>query len=162
MKHPLKKLAMVFGSSICIFQLATISVMAESYEEGSYLWSDFTSEETTSVEDVVTPRARGDIFNRGFVRLSNYDGQAGIYGETLCNFIVEEVGLELYLDKYDGTVFNNYKNWDTVEYNNYQAINTFNYPVEKGYYYRLRGYHYVADGGLFENGSTMTDGLPIK
>lgn len=162
MKHPLKKMAVIIGSSMCIFQLTTLSIMAESPEKKSYLWSDFASEGTTSVEDIATPRARGDIFNHGLVRLSNYEGQAGIYGETLCNFVVEEVGLEIYLDKYDGTVFNNYKNWDTVEYNSYHNTNTFNYPVEKGFYYRLRGYHYAADGGLYENASTMTDGLPIK
>ena len=162
MKRSLKKLTVLLFSGICTAQIILAPVMAQSLEDTSYLWDAFAADGVTSVEDTATPRARGDILNRGYVRLSNSDGEAGIYGETLCNHVLEEVGVELYLEKYNGSTFNSYQDWSLVEYNSYEAINTFIYPVEKGYYYRLRGYHYAIDEDLFEAVSTMTDGLPIK
>lgn len=162
MKHTLKKMAVLLGSSICFLQMAVIPVMAETTEESQFLWSDFASDGVMSVEDTATPRARGDILNRGYVKLSNLDGRAGIYGETLCNFALEEVGLELYLEKYNGSMFTSFGSWDCIEYNTYQALKALTVSVDKGYYYRLRGYHYAANDGLYENVITTTDGLPIK
>lgn len=162
MKHSLKKIAVIVGSSICAFQMVNISVMAEVPENTSYRWENFASEEETSVEDTATPRARGDILNCGHVKLSNLDGNAGIYGETLCNFTLDEVGLEIYLEKYDGTVFNSYKDWSYVTYNTYHNTKALTTTVDKGFYYRLQGYHYAIDDELFETANTMTNGLPIK
>ena len=162
-KHSLKKLAVFLGSSICVLQIAVIPVMANVSEENNYLWKSLAPEGETSVEDTATPRARGDILNKGYVRLSNVDGKAAIYGETLGNFVsLDEVGLELYLEKYDGTTFNSYKDWSYVDYNTSDIAATFLETVEKGYCYCLRGYHYVIDDDLYEAVSTTTNGLPIK
>lgn len=162
MKHTLKKCAVLLACSSYVVLVAAIPAKADVQNEIPYLWSEFASDDITSVEDVVTPRARGDIFNRGYVRLTNTDGKAGIYGETLCNTEIEEVGLELYLEKYNGSMFTSYDSWDYIEYNTYHNTKTFIKTVDKGYYYRLRGYHYALDAELFEDGITTTDGLPIK
>ena len=75
MKHSLKKIAVIVGSSICAFQMVNISVMAEVPENTSYRWENFASEEETSVEDTATPRARGDILNCGHVDVYKRQGE---------------------------------------------------------------------------------------
>lgn len=161
-KQSLKKLAVILVCGACMFQMAVIPAAAETSEESPYLWETFADENTDTVEDVATPRARGDVLNRGYVRLSNVDGRASIYGETLGNYRSDEIGLELYLDKYNGTTFNSYDDWSYVGHNVYDIDASLTVSVPKGYYYRLQGYHYVSDDGLFESAGTMTNGLQIK
>ena len=161
MKHSLKKLAVLLGCGFCIGQMTVVTVLADTNESSSYLWSGFASEGETSVEDTATPRARGDVMNRGYIKLTNHEGEAGIYGETLGNSVIDEVGLELYLEQYDGSVFNSYKSWEFVNYDTYHNTQSFIEPVAHGYYYRLRGFHYAVDDDYYESASTMTNGLPI-
>lgn len=162
MRQSLKKWAVIVGCSMCVMQITVISAKAETLNENPVHWNKFASIEEDYVEDTATPRARGDILNRGYVRLSNLDGKASIYGETLCNHVIEEIGLEMYLEKYNGNSYVSYDSWNYVEYNTYEATETFNKSVDKGFYYRLRGYHYALDDVLFESVSTTTNGLPIK
>ena len=161
-KQSLKKLAVMTGCGACMFQMATISAAAEASEESPYLWETFSGEETDTVEDIATPRARGDVLNRGYVRLSNVDGKASVYGETLGIYKSDEIGLELYLEKYNGTTFSSYDDWNFIEHNVYYVDASLTVSVPKGYYYSLRGYHYVKNDGLHESVGTMTDGLQIK
>ena len=161
-KQSLKKLAVMTVCGACMFQMAVIPAAAETSEESLYLWETFADEGTDTVEDVATPRARGDVLNRGYVRLSNVNGRASIYGETLGNYRSDEIGLELYLDKYNGTTFDSYDDWSYVGYNVYDVDASLTVSVPKGYYYSLQGYHYVSDDGLFESAGTMTNGLQIK
>lgn len=161
-KQSLKKLAVVAACGACILQIAAIPAAAETSEDSPYLWETFTDENTDTVEDVATPRARGDVLNRGYIKLTNADGKAAIYGETLGIYQSDEIGLELYLEKYNGTTFNSYDDWSYVKYSAYTVDASLTVLVPQGYYYRLRGYHYVKDNGLAEAVSTMTNGLPIK
>ena len=74
----------------------------------------------------------------------------------------DEIGLELYLEKYNGTTFSSYDDWNFIEHNVYYVDASLTVSVPKGYYYSLRGYHYVKNDGLHESVGTMTDGLQIK
>lgn len=161
-KQSLKKLAVMTVCGACMFQMATISAAADVPEDESCLWETFVGEDTDTVEDTATPRARGDVLNKGYIRLSNIDGKASVYGETLGNYLSDEICLELYLEKYSGTTFNSYADWSYVKHNVYYVDASLTVSVPKGYYYRLQGYHYVSDDGLFEAVGTMTDGLQIK
>lgn len=161
-KQSLKKLAVMTVCGICMFQMAAIPAAAETLEDNFYLWKAFADEGTDTVEDVATPRARGDVLNRGYIKLTNADGKAAIYGETLGNYQSDEIGLELYLDKYNGTTFVSYDDWSFIDRNVYFVDASFTVSVPKGYYYSLQGYHYVSDNGMFEAVSTMTNGLQIK
>ena len=73
MKHTLKICAVLLACSSYVVLVAAIPAKADVQNEIPYLWSEFASDDITSVEDVVTPRARGDILNRGYVRLTNTD-----------------------------------------------------------------------------------------
>lgn len=161
-KQSLKKLAVIVACGVCTFQIITIPAAADTSKTSSYLWEMFADEDTDTVEDTAIPRARGDVLNKGYIRLSNVDGKASVYGETLGNYLSDEICLELYLEKYNGTKFVSYDDWSYVEHNVYYVDASLTVTVPKGYYYSLRGYHYVSDNGMFEAVSTMTDGLQIK
>ena len=161
-KQSLKKLAVILACGACMFQMAVIPAAAETSEESPYLWETFADENTDTVEDIATPRARGDVLNRGYIKLTNKDGKAAIYGETLGIYKSDEIGLELYLEKYNGTTFSSYADWSYVKHNVYTTEASLTVSVPKGYYYSLRGYHYVKNDGLHESVGTATSGLQIK
>lgn len=155
MRKFFKKIAgIVVGISSVTFLV--MPVMAETSDRGT-----INTEATGVVEDTYIPRAKGRVFVRGFIQLTDLDGKAGIYGETLAAIDADEVGLYLYLEKYDGDSFSTYDYWKTVEYNDSMNVKGYTISVPQGYYYRLRGFHYVDADGIYENGSTMTDGLKI-
>ena len=161
-KQSLKKLPVAMVCAACLLPMGAVPAAAAETEASPYIWGGFAEEGTDTVEDIVTPRARGDVMNRGYIRIGNSDGKAVIYGETLGNHLSDEIGLELYLEKYNGSTYDSYASWSYVKYNVYDIDASFTLSVPKGYYYRLRGYHYVKDDGLFEAGSTMTNGLKIQ
>ena len=148
-----KKFVAVSGCLVSL-SLSVMPVMAEqtNYDE---------AQKKNVVEDTYIPRARGRVFNQGYIQLSDLDGKAGIHGETLASVDADEVGLYLYLEQYNGNSFSTYDYWKTVEYNASMNIKGYTISVPQGYYYRLRGFHYVDADGIYENGSTMTDGLKI-
>ena len=155
MKRFLKKMTAVVAGisslSICVFP-----VIANAEDK-----NNVGIEIPVTVEDTYVPRTKGRVFVRGFIQLTDHDGVAGVYGETLAAVDADEVGLNLYLEKYNGSSFSTYDYWKTTEYNENTNIKSYRVSVPQGYYYRLRGFHYVDADGIYENGSTMTDGLKI-
>lgn len=53
------------------------------------------------------------------------------------------------------------KNGGNVDYNTDCLYFSTQIKVEKGYYYRLRGYHSCTKNGVTENGGSVTDGIYI-
>ena len=49
----------------------------------------------------------------------------------------------------------------TPNYNEASLYMSKEVKVEKGYYYRLRGYHSCTKSGVTENGGSVTDGIYI-
>ena len=140
--------------------MTVLSVGAETEREIP-MWEEFASKKMNYVEDTYSPLTKGLLMYHGYVKLEEQDGKAGIYGETLAFRDADEVGLNLYLDKYNGTNYGTYTYWKTIEYNTSMNIKSYSIWVPQGYYYRIHGYHYVEDGSDFENGETLTDGLLI-
>lgn len=52
--------------------------------------------------------------------------------------------------------------WENVDYNEASLYMSKQVKVEKGYYYRLRGYHSCTKNGVTENGGSRTDGIYIS
>lgn len=48
-----------------------------------------------------------------------------------------------------------------VDYNTNSLYFSTQIKVEKGYYYRLRGYHSCTKSGVTENGGSSTNGIYI-
>lgn len=57
--------------------------------------------------------------------------------------------------------FYSYKKWENVDYNTDSLYMSKEVKVEKGYYYRLRGYHSCTKNGVTENGGSRTNGIYI-
>lgn len=155
-----RKIAGFLLGTLALAQLAAVPVSAAAAEpEG--VWEEFAPEGTAQVEDTYRPIMRTDIMYSGYIKLENDSGKAGIYGETLAIRDADEVGLDLYLDRYTGSTYNSYRYWKTVEYNTSMNTKSYTVSVLPGYYYRLHGYHYVDDSTAFDNGSTITQGIKI-
>lgn len=107
--------------------------------------------------------ARSTYLHQGFVRITNNgNGHVGISAGTECNVTCNTVKLNVYLErsKGDGN-FYSYEKWGKVDYNTESLYMGTQVKVEKGYYYRLRGYHSCTKNGVTENGGSSTNGIYI-
>ena len=107
--------------------------------------------------------ARSTYLHQGFVRITNNgNGYVGISAGTECNVTCNTVKLNVYLErsKGDGN-FYSYEKWGKVDYNTESLYMGTQVKVEKGYYYRLRGYHSCTKNGVTENGRSSTNGIYI-
>ncbi|WP_461874086.1 DUF6147 family protein [Fusicatenibacter sp.] len=107
--------------------------------------------------------ARSTYLHQGFVRITNNgNGYVGIGAGTECNVICNTVKLNVYLERSSGDGnFYSYKKWENVAYNEASLYLDKEVKVEKGYYYRLRGYHSCTKNGVTENGGSSTNGIYI-
>ena len=107
--------------------------------------------------------ARSTYLHQGFVRITNNgNGYIGIFGGTECNVTCSTVKLNIYLERSSGPEdFYSYKKWENVDYNEAYLYMSKEIKVEKGYYYRLRGYHSCTKNGVTENGGSRTNGIYI-
>ena len=107
--------------------------------------------------------ARSTYLHQGTVRITNNGGgYVGIFGGTECNVSCNTVKLNVYLERSNGNGnFYSYQKWENVEYNTNSVYMSKQVKVEKGYYYRLRGYHSCTINGVIENGGSVTDGIYI-
>lgn len=149
----------VLISSLLIIPFIAFPVRTEARE--GVFWNEFAPEGVSEVEDTFRPRIRSSLMYSGYIKLADDNGKAGVYGETLALRTCDRVGLNLFLDRYNGESYGNYTLWETVETNTSMNMKSYTVSVPKGYYYRLHGYHYVEDGSDFENGETLTQGLKI-
>ena len=99
----------------------------------------------------------------GFIKITNNgNGVVGIGGSTSCYVTCDVVKLNLYLERSKGdSNFSSYKSFTYTVENDNSLTRGMNYAVEKGYYYRLRGYHYASKDGKAENLISRTDGIYI-
>ena len=155
----IKKISIVLVALV-LMQITAFNVAAQS-DKAFFRWEKFAPENLKCVEDTYRPRIKGSLMYHGYVKLQDLDGDAGIYGETLAYRDADEVVLDIYLDKYNGTNYGTYTYWKTIEYNTSMNIKSYAIWVPQGYYYRIHGYHSVEDSSDFEEGSTLTDGLLI-
>lgn len=114
-------------------------------------------------EDLEQTRLRNSYLAQGFIKITNNgNGVVGIGGSTSCYVTCDVVKLNLYLERSKGdSNFSSYKSFTYTTYNDSTLTRGMNYAVEKGYYYRLRGYHYASKNGKAENLGSRTDGIYI-
>lgn len=129
----------------------------ESVIDGSLLTTDTEAEDTQQI------RLRNSYLFQGIVKITNNgNGIVGIGGSTDCIVDCDVVKLNLYLERSKGNSgFSSYKSFEYTAYNENSLMKGFSYAVEKGYYYRLRGYHYASKNGKAENLGSRTDGIYI-
>lgn len=158
LKHLLFYMMLVLAMSLNV-----VNVEADALDylgdtiDGSVLTNDLES--SGDYQSV----ARSTYLHQGFVRITNNgNGYVGIAAGTECNVTCNTVKLNVYLErsKGDGN-FYSYEKWGKVDYNTESLYMGTQVKVEKGYYYRLRGYHSCTKNGVTENGGSSTNGIYI-
>ena len=136
----------------------TINVQAGALD---YLGNTIDGSELTNATEAIgnyQSVARSTYLHQGFVRITNNgNGYVAIFGGTESNVTSNTVKLNIYLERSSGDGnFYSYKKWENVDYNTDSLYMSKEVKVEKGYYYRLRGYHSCKKKGLTENPGTRT------
>ena len=164
----MKKVMNLKSLLFCAMLALAISLNAVNVQAGTldYLGntidgSVLTDEQESSGEYLSV--ARSTYLHQGTVRITNNgNGYVGIFGGTECNVSCNTVKLNVYLERSSGNGnFYSYQKWENVEYNTNSVYMSTQVKVEKGYYYRLRGYHSCTKNGVIENGGSVTDGIYI-
>lgn len=143
--------------------LNTVNVQAGALDYlGNTLDGSELTNETESIGNYLSV-ARSTYLHQGFVRITNNgNGYVGIGAGTECNVTCGTVKLNVYLERSSGSEsFYSYKKWENVDYNTAALYLNKEVKVEKGYYYRLRGYHSCNKNGVLENGGSSTNGIYI-
>ena len=157
MKKAMKLKSLLFCAMLVLaLAVNTVSVQADALD---YLGNTIDeSVLTNEIESVGTYQsvARSTYLHEGYVRITNNgNGYIGI-GE------LPYVKLNIYLERSSGPEdFYSYKKWEKVDYNTNSLYFSTQIKVEKGYYYRLRGYHSCTKSGVTENGGSSTNGIYI-
>ncbi len=141
----------------------TVSVQADALDYlGNTIDGSVLTNETESIGNYQSV-ARSTYLHQGFVRITNNgNGYIGIGGGTECNVTCGTVKLNIYLERSTGSgSFYSYKKWENGAYNTDSLFMSKEIKVEKGYYYRLRGYHSCTKSGVTENGGSSTNGIYI-
>lgn len=141
----------------------TVSVQADALDYlGNTIDGSVLTNETESIGNYQSV-ARSTYLHQGFVRITNNGkGYVGIFGGTECNVTCNTVKLNIYLERSSGDGnFYSYQKWENVGYNTDSVYMSKEVKVEKGYYYRLRGYHSCTKSDVTENGGSRTDGIYI-
>lgn len=151
--------------AMLVFSLAvnSVSVQADVLDYlGNTIDGSVLTNELESVGNYQSV-ARSTYLHEGYVRITNNgNGYVGVGGATLCNVTCNTVKLNVYLERSNGDGnFYSYMKWESVDYNTNSLYFGKEVKVEKGYYYRLRGYHSCTKNGVLENGASRTNGIYI-
>ena len=107
------------------------------------------SEESTS--NIIGIRSLLYIQSMETIISDNGDGTVDLFGTTTAKTIIDEVGVKLFLQKWDGSSWVDIKTSDTFkEYNHYLAEGVYACSVEPGYYYQAKGVHTASNDGVPE------------
>lgn len=82
------------------------------------------------------------------------DNKANIWGETFATKRVDEIGVQLTLQRWTGSAWIDVYYGASVEDTNaaYVYSSISNVPVLSGYYYRTVSYHWIKEGSVTESG----------
>lgn len=120
----------------------------------------YFTETVTEVSDSAQVLQKGAYLSGGTIKLVNKgNGKISIYGSTNGYQKCDKAYLDIYLERStNGKVFNSYLSWEYTASNVGSLSQSFTKTVPTGYYYRLRGYHAMQEGGVRESTSTVTSG----
>ena len=165
----MKKSFWKWGCMLAVFAgVLTLSLNGKKVyaEEPRYLGSVVDGSVLTDAneaEDFQQTSLRNSYLYNGFIKITNNGNSVvGIGGSTSCYVTCDVVKLNLYLERSKGdSNFSSYKSFTYTVENDNSLTRSRNYAVEKGYYYRLRGYHYASKDGKAENLISRTNGIYI-
>ena len=132
------------------------------YPKGVHAYTttdDFAADEWSTSQ-------RGAYLLSGTSSIARYGTNSiAVSGCTNGTQYVDKVVLTLFVERSTSyaTGYGNYRTYTFSAENVYQLVREIsNIPVEKGYYYRVKGVHSVTHNGVIETTDTVTDPISYK
>ena len=160
----MKKIVCFLLSMTLIFGCFGLSAHAEEtvYPKGSHTF--VTTEDCAS--DEWTVDLRGAYLGGGTSVIAREAvNRISISGATTANRVCDKVVLTLHVERSTSyaTGYSTYKTYTYTANNVYQLVKEIsNIPVERGYYYRVKGVHSVTHNGVIETTDTLTNPLDYR
>ena len=160
----MKKLLSLFSAVMLLAGCFTVNAHAEEtiYPKVSHNYvttDDFASDEW-SVDQ------RGTYLLNGRSSISRPDStHINISGNTIATQTCDKVRLTLYVERSTSyaTGYSTYKSYSYSADNVYQLSKAIsNIPVDRGYYYRVKGVHSVTENGVTETTDSVTDPIDYR
>ena len=133
--------------------------------DGSLLTSESEASDTKELVPEETPEILpyGVYLSNGISTIVDKgNGVVYVCAETFCNKISDEVYGKVYLERLTNSGWSTIKTHSNTSYNTNYVSAGMSFSVAKGYYYRVRGYHYAKKGSQLESTSTCTSGIYIS
>lgn len=125
----------------------------------------YKTEEDLAIDEW-TSALRGAYLGNGGCVIARADKtHVHIAGSTEATKVCDEVYLTLYLErsKSYATGYSTYKYYDYEVKNDYAIFKEIsNIPVDRGYYYRVKGVHMVYHNGVLETTDSVTDPIDYR
>jgi len=90
-----------------------------------------------------TIQSTSDLFYNYYCSITNTGTDLYLEGTTISNYLSDQIGLTLYLQKWDGTQWVDVQNWPFTKYNAKSIIEGTRTSYQHGNYYRTRAVHYI-------------------
>lgn len=156
-----KKIMSLFLGLLMLFNVG-INVKADSFEDsgkvvdGSRLLH--TNEATVTLENV----SRGNILNNGTASIANNgNGEVNVYGAVLGSVVCDKLVLRMTLQRYSNGSWKNVQSFSDTRYNHSMLTKSYDVPVTKGYYYRVKAVGVAYKGDITESKMPITNGIWI-
>lgn len=117
-----------------------------------------TKQSTVTLENLT----KGNILNNGTASIANNgNGEVNVYGAVLGSVVCDKLLLKMRLQRYSGGYWEDVKTFTDTKYNHSLLAKSYNVPVTKGYYYRVKAACIAYKGSTTESKTPMTDGIWI-
>lgn len=109
-------------------------------------------------ESADVPVPYGIYLQNGSSRISDIGkGWIAVNGTTVAHKIVAEISVDVIVERRIDGVWKRYESWTETKYNKAIVSSGKQFPVQKGYYYRVRSVHYANS----DVSSSVTGGVLI-
>lgn len=150
---------MIVLALMVLFTFSTTTEAAKRYKHGA---KTPPPPAQVQIEGIFDPNHK--YLLDGSNLISKYDSNTiNLGGTTFATQIVETIGVNIHLQKWNGS------SWENVGLgSNYSASNqdrfekTILRSAESGYYYRVRTIHWVSENGIYEQGERVSDYILLK
>ena len=148
-------ICVILGTCMPVYAAEEVPRLGEVVD-GSVLIDDISSESN------LYNRARGNILNRGFAKITNNgDGSVNVYGSVFPAVKCDTLTLKMTIQRLENGSWANVKTYSDVVSNTTYLSKSYNYNVKGGYYYRLKAACVAVKGSTSESLMPITDGLWI-
>lgn len=105
---------------------------------------------------------KGNILNKGVASVANNgNGEINVYGAVLAGVVCDKLVLKMTLQRYSNGSWRNVQDFSYTKYNDSMLTKSYDVPVTKGYYYRVKAACLAYKGSTMESKTPMTDGIWI-